>query len=62
MPHLHPERHHVYRNVTAPALLSALIGAGLGSLSVALVLTAVALQAAVLVYHDHRCGTTSPSR
>jgi hypothetical protein len=54
MPHLAPGRHHVYRNVTALALLAALIAAGLGSLPAALVLTAVALPAAVLVYiHDH---------
>jgi len=55
MPHMAPGRHHVYRNVTALALLAALIAAGLGSLPVALVLTAVALPATVLVYiHDHR--------
>jgi hypothetical protein len=30
MPHLAAERHHVYRNVTALALLAALIAAGLG--------------------------------
>jgi hypothetical protein len=61
MPHLHPERHHVYRNVTALALLAALIAAGLGSLPVALVLTAVALPAAVLVYiHDHRLWHDEP--
>jgi hypothetical protein len=61
MPHLHPGRHHVYRNVTALALLAALIAAGLGSLPVALVLTAVALPAAVLVYiHDHRLWHDEP--
>ncbi|MDT5047432.1 MAG: hypothetical protein QOG75_3306 [Mycobacterium sp.] len=61
MPHLAAERHHVYRNVTALALLAALIAAGLGSLSVALVLTAVALPAAVLVYiHDHRLWHDEP--
>ena len=32
MPHLAPERHHVYRDVTALALLAALIAAGFGSL------------------------------
>jgi hypothetical protein len=61
MPHLAPGRHHVYRNVTAMALLAALIAAGLGSLPVALVLTAVALPAAVLVYiHDHRLWHDEP--
>ena len=61
MPHLHPERHHVYRDVTALALLAALIAAGFGSLPVALVLTAVALPAAVLVYiHDHRLWHDEP--
>jgi hypothetical protein len=61
MPHLAAERHHVYRDATALALLSALIAAGLGSLPVALVLTAVALPAAVLVYiHDHRLWRDEP--
>jgi hypothetical protein len=61
MPHLHPGRHHVYRDVVALALLAALIAAGLGSLPVALVLTAVALPAAVLVYiHDHRLWHDEP--
>ena len=61
LPHLHPERHHVYRDVTALALLAALIAAGFGSLPVALVLTAVALPAAVLVYiHDHRLWHDEP--
>jgi hypothetical protein len=61
MPHLAAGRHHVYRDVTGLALLAALIAAGLGSLSVALVLTAVALPAAVLVYiHDHRLWHDEP--
>jgi hypothetical protein len=61
MPHMHPGRHQVYRDVVALALLAALIAAGLGSLSVALVLTAVALPAAVLVYiHDHRLWHDEP--
>jgi hypothetical protein len=61
MPHLAAGRHHVYRDVTALALLAALIAAGLGSLPVALVLTAVALPAAVLVYiHDHRLWHGEP--
>jgi hypothetical protein len=61
MPHLAAERHHVYRDVTALALLAALIAAGAGSLPVALVLAAVALPAAVLVYiHDHRLWHDEP--
>ena len=61
MPHLAAGRHHVYRDVTALALLAALIAAGLGSLPVALVLTAVALPVAVLVYiHDHRLWHDEP--
>lgn len=61
LPHLHPERHHLYRDVTALALLAALIAAGFGSLAVALVLTAVALPAVVLVYiHDHRLWHDEP--
>lgn len=61
MPHMAAGRHHVYRNVTALALLAALIAAGLGSLPVALVLTAVALPAALLVYiHDHRLWHDEP--
>jgi hypothetical protein len=61
LPHLAAERHHVYRDVTALALLGALIAAGLGSLPVALVLTAVALPTAVLVYiHDHRLWHDEP--
>jgi hypothetical protein len=61
MPHMAAGRHHVYRNVTALALSAALIAAGLGSLPVALVLTAVALPAAVLVYiHDHRLWRDEP--
>ena len=61
LPHLHPDRHYVYRDVTALALLAALVAAGLGSLPVALVLAAVALPAAVLVYiHDHRLWHDEP--
>jgi len=61
MPHLAVERHHVYRDATALALLAALIAAGVGSLPVALALTAVALPAAVLVYiHDHRLWRDEP--
>ena len=61
MPHMAAGRHHVYRNVTALALSAALIAAGLGSLPVALVLTSVALPAAILVYiHDHRLWRDEP--
>ena len=61
LPHMHPGRHHIYRDGVALALLAALIAAGVGSLSVALVLTAVALPAAVLVYiHDHRLWHDEP--
>lgn len=61
MPHLAERRHHLYRNVTGLALVAALIAAALGSLPVALVLAAVALPAAVLVYiHDHRLWHDEP--
>jgi hypothetical protein len=54
MPHLAAERCHIYRNATALALLAALLAAAFGSLSIALVLAAVALPAVVLTYiHDH---------
>ena len=47
--------------MVALALLAALIAAGLGSLPVALVLAAVALPSAVLVYiHDHRLWHDEP--
>jgi len=61
MPHLAAERHHNYRSVTALALLAALIAAAFGSLSIALVLAAAALPAAVLTYiHDHRLWHDEP--
>ncbi|MGO9067541.1 MAG: zinc ribbon domain-containing protein, partial [Mycobacterium sp.] len=61
MPHLAAERHHIYRSLTALALLAALIAAAFGSLSIALVLAAVALPAAVLAYiHDHRLWHDEP--
>src|ERR1700677_3296119 len=61
MPHLAAERHHIYRSVTALALLAALIAAAFGSLSIALVLAAVALPAVVLTYiHDHRLWHDEP--
>ncbi len=61
MPHLAEERHHIYRSVTALALLAALIAAAFGSLSIALVLAAVALPAVVLTYiHDHNLWRDEP--
>ena len=61
MPHLAAERHHIYRSVTALALLAALIAAAFGSLSIALVLAAVALPAVVLTYiHDHNLWHDEP--
>ena len=61
MPHLAAERHHIYRSAAALALSAALIAAAFGSLSIALVLAAVALPAAVLTYiHDHRLWHDEP--
>ena len=61
MPHLSAERQHVYRNATALVLLAALLAAGFGSLSIALVLAAIALPAVVLTYvHDHRLWRDEP--
>src|SRR6201986_5540752 len=61
MPHMAAGRHHVDHDATALALLAALIAAAFGSLPVALVLTAVALPATVLVYiHDHRLWHDEP--
>jgi predicted amidophosphoribosyltransferase len=54
MPHLSGGRHHIYRAAVGLALLAALVAAAFGSLSIALVLAAIALPAVVLVYvHDH---------
>jgi hypothetical protein len=54
MPHLSGGRLNVYADVIALALLASLVAAAFGVLSVALVLAAVALPAAVLVYiQDH---------
>jgi hypothetical protein len=61
MPHLVAERHHIYRNATAFALLAALLAAAFGSLPIALVLAAVALPAVVLTYiHDHHLWRDEP--
>lgn len=62
MPHMAAERRHVYRDATALALLAALIAAAFGSLSIALVLTAVALPAALMTYiHDHSLWHAEPA-
>jgi len=54
MPHLAGGRHHIYRTAIAVTLLVALVAAAFGVLSVALVLAAIALPAAVLTYvYDH---------
>ncbi|EUA91065.1 putative membrane protein [Mycobacterium ulcerans str. Harvey] len=54
MPHLAGGRHHIYRGAIGLALVAALIAAAFGMLSVALILAAIALPAAVLTYmHDH---------
>lgn len=61
MPHLSGGRHHVYRGAIAVALLASLVAAAFGVLSVALVLAAVALPAAVLTYvHDHDVWREEP--
>ncbi len=54
MPHLSGSRLYVYRDVIGLAVLAALVAAAFGVLSVALVMAAVALPAALLTYiHDH---------
>jgi hypothetical protein len=61
LPHLAHDRHHIYRNVTALALLAALLAAALGSLPISLVLAGVALPAVVLTYiHDHKLWRDEP--
>ncbi len=61
MPHLSGGRHHIYRGMVALALLAALLAAAFGMLSVALVLAAIALPAAVLTYiHDHDVWRDEP--
>jgi hypothetical protein len=61
MPHTAEGRHHVYHYVIALALLAALLAAAFGSLSIALVLAAVALPAVVLTYiHDHNLWHDEP--
>jgi hypothetical protein len=62
MPHLSGGRHHVYRTAIAVALLAALVAAAFGSLSIALVLAAIALPAVVLTYvHDHAVWREEPA-
>jgi hypothetical protein len=61
MPHLSGRRHHTYRNAVGLALLAALLAAGFGVLSVALVLAALALPAILLTYiHDHDVWRDEP--
>ncbi|MFZ1175022.1 MAG: zinc ribbon domain-containing protein, partial [Mycobacterium sp.] len=61
MPHLAGGRHHIYRGVIALALLGALVAAAFGVLSIALILAAIALPAAVLIYvHDHDLWYKAP--
>ncbi len=61
MPHLSGGRHHIYRGVIALTLLAALVAAAFGTLSIALILAAVALPAAVLTYvHDHNAWRDEP--
>ena len=61
MPHLAPGRHHIYRGVIALALLGALVAAAFGVLSISLILAAIALPAAVLIYvHDHDLWYKAP--
>ncbi len=61
MPHLAPGRHHIYRGVIGLALLAALVAAAFGVLSIALILAAIALPAAVLIYvHDHDLWYKAP--
>ncbi len=61
MPHLVSHRLHVYRDAIALALLASLIASAFGMLSVALVLAAVSLPAAVLTYiHDHNVWRGDP--
>lgn len=61
MPHLSGRHHHAYGNAIALALLAALIAAAFGMLSIALILTAVALPAVLLTYiHDHNVWRDEP--
>jgi hypothetical protein len=61
MPHLSGGRHHIYRGAIALALLAALIAAAFGVLSIALILAAIALPAALLTYmHDHDVWREEP--
>ncbi|WP_231614289.1 zinc ribbon domain-containing protein [Mycobacterium nebraskense] len=61
MPHLAGGRHHIYRGAIVLALLAALVAAAFGVLSIALVLAAIALPAAVLTYvHDHDAWRDEP--
>jgi hypothetical protein len=61
MPHLAGGRHHIYRGAIALALLGSLVAAAYGALSIALIVAAIALPAAVLTYvHDHDAWRDEP--
>lgn len=54
MPHLSGRRHHLYRNVITLMLMASLLAAAFGSLALSLVLAAVALPIAIVIYlQDH---------
>lgn len=61
LPHLSGRNQYTYRRAIALALLASLIAAAVGSLSVSLVLAAVALPAMILTYfHDHNVWRGEP--
>lgn len=61
LPHLAGRHQYTYRRAIALALLASLIAAAVGSLSVSLVLAAVALPAMILTYfHDHNVWRGQP--
>ena len=61
MPQLSGHRHHTYRHASYAMLLAALVAAGFGMLSIALVLAALALPTLLLTYlHDHDVWRDEP--
>lgn len=61
LPHMSGRRHHLYRTGVLFVLLVALVAAGFGVLSIALIVPAIALPAVVLVYlHDHHIWRNEP--
>lgn len=61
LPHLAGRHQYTYRRAIALALLASLIAAAVGSLSVSLVLAAIALPAMILTYfHDHNVWRGQP--